>query len=242
MISFISFDKLHRQYGFSLIEMAIVLVILGLLLGGLIMPLTSQREVAQREATERQLQEIRNAIVGFAQINNRLPCPAAPGTNGVEFRFATGPNTGNCRATSTPLLPFQALGIHGNIIGRDLVDAWQRPIRYRLTNPTGANWSYARWLTPFPAQLPSFRICNDTACGTNQIIATEVAAVAFSTGPDGASPSPSISPDQQENQDVDDDFVMRPHTGDARTDQEFDDILVWISGPTLVYELSRAGQ
>ncbi len=34
--------KMKQAYGFSLVEMAIVLVILGLMLGGLVLPLTAQ--------------------------------------------------------------------------------------------------------------------------------------------------------------------------------------------------------
>jgi prepilin-type N-terminal cleavage/methylation domain-containing protein len=251
----ISFAKVRdtklSQKGFSLIEMAIVLVILGMLLGGMLMPLLSQREVSQRQATERQLQEIRNAIIGFAQINNRLPCPAVSGTNGIENRIGIGlPNAGNCIATPTPVLPFQALGIQGTVIGGNLVDAWQRPIRYRLTNPNPANnWIFARAI-PFPPALPAvdpnrpnFRVCTAFSCAANEITATQVVAVAFSTGPDGPNIPLSTSADQVANLNIaTTDFVMRPTTGDARTGFEFDDILVWISQPTLVYELSRAGQ
>jgi|GEM_PF-1165807 len=264
MISSISFaksfsvehSKLKKQAGFSLVEMGIVLAILGFLLASVIMPLSSQREVSQREATERQLQEIRNALIGFVQINRRLPCPAAPGNNGAENRILAGANAGNCIATPRPVLPFQVLGIKGNIINGTLVDAWLGPIHYRITNPNPVgvnNWIYARRIPsppiipppPAPApndpNAPNFQVCLTSACAA--VIASDVVAVVFSAGPDGPSLPPSTSPDQAANLNVAlRNFVMRPVTGDARTGQEFDDILVWISRPTLVYELSRAGQ
>ncbi len=237
-MSFVKFNKKNLQTGFSLIEMAIVLVILGLLLGGLILPLSSQHEVAQRQATERQLQEIRNAIIGFVQANNRFPCPAALNGNGTENRSGT-PLICN---TPNGFLPFQALGMEGTFLNGNIVDAWQQPFRYRVTNPAGANWIYTRSLTPFPTQLANLRICSDSACAANQVIATEIVAVVFSTGRDGADVPASVSPDQLENLNANNDFVMRPKTGDDRTNFEFDDILVWISRSTLTYELGRTGQ
>ncbi|MES2824439.1 MAG: prepilin-type N-terminal cleavage/methylation domain-containing protein [Pseudomonadota bacterium] len=246
------FYPARPQQGFSLIEMAIVLVILGMLLGGLMMPLASQREVSQRQAAERQLQEIRNALIGFAQANNRLPCPAALGSDGVEARVPLAPasaTAGNCIA---PLVnnyvPYQILGIQGTIIGRNLVDVWQQPIRYRLAAnvgplPTSTLWIYAK--SPIPTTLqvgPYFQICPAAgACPTAD--ATNVVAVIFSTGRDGADIPLSTSPDQIQNRlGTTNNFIMRTPTEYHRTGIEFDDIVVWISQPTLIYELSRAGQ
>jgi prepilin-type N-terminal cleavage/methylation domain-containing protein len=243
------FRQAKAQEGFSLIEMAIVLVILGFLLGGLITPLSSQREISQRQTAERQLQEIRSAILGFAQVNNRLPCPAAPNSNGVESRLF-GPPLGPC-LNPFGVLPFQALGIQGIIINGNLVDPWNVSIQYRLTNvssPT-TTWAYSKApvpISPTAPNLPNIRICNPRTCSAaavpTQIIATNVVAVVFSTGPDGPDIPGTASPDQLENTDPDYDFVMRANSGGVRTGIEFDDIVVWISQSTLSYEVSRAGQ
>ncbi len=240
---FINPRHIQSSRGFTLIEMAIVLVILGLLLGGLMMPLSSQRDVSQRHTTERQLQEIRNALIGFAQANNRLPCPATTAGNGVEVSAA-----GNCTAPgSTSYVPYQVLGIQGSIIGGNLVDVWQQPIRYRLANPAPGTWAYAK--SPIPTTLltptvplPYFQIC--PAAGACPIAnATNVVAVVFSTGKDGPDVPLSTSPDQAQNRvGTNNNFIMRTSTEYQRTGFEFDDIVVWISQPSLIYELSRAGQ
>jgi len=62
--------------GFSLVELAVVLVIVGLLASGLMFSLGTQRESATTQEVQRQLENIREAVIGFALANGRLPCPA----------------------------------------------------------------------------------------------------------------------------------------------------------------------
>jgi prepilin-type N-terminal cleavage/methylation domain-containing protein len=226
-----------KQGGFSLIEMAIVMVILGALLGGLITPLSSQREANQRQATDRQLQEIRNALIGFAQVNNRLPCPVSAANQGV----AQPPP---CSAIATNFfVPYVTLGLQGTIVGTpgttgQLVDAWQQPIIYRLTPVTA--WEYAQGILLAPTVAPNLQVCSTsvgataTACALGMTTATAVVAVLLSTGPNGAN-GPSAG-DEVENTNTNPVFV-------ANTPRvNFDDIMVWISQSSLTFELSRAGQ
>lgn len=241
MIAFISFVKhpAKSQQGFSLIEMAIVLVILGMLLGGILMPLSSQREVSQRQATERQLQEIRNALIGYAQANNRLPCPAMLGAGAVI------PTAGACGPTATPAvyLPYAALGIQGTILNGNLVDVWQQPIRYRLANPAPGAWAYA--ITPIPlvpatatVPMPYFQICARAGvCPAVDIIAREVVAVVFSAGDIDHTDSAGETQNKNPPPNVNANGFVR-----MTLQQDFNDIIVWISHPTLIYELSKTSQ
>jgi prepilin-type N-terminal cleavage/methylation domain-containing protein len=222
----VKYNQAKSQQGFSLIEMAIVLVILGMLLGGLIMPLSSQREVSQRQATERQLQEIRNALIGYAQVNNRLPCPAASGAGAApSMAVACAPGD---------FVPYTALGIRGTIIGGNLVDVWQHPVHYRLANPAPGAWAYAIAIPTALAAAPYFQICPAAACPV--VDADSVVAVVFSTSDDALLPS---ADELQNINPATNDFVRR--TLDHGLNN-FNDIVVWISQPTLIYELSRAGQ
>ncbi len=57
---------MKTQQGFSLIELAIVLVIVTLLVGGLAMPLSAQIEARRISETRKTLEEAREAIMGYA--------------------------------------------------------------------------------------------------------------------------------------------------------------------------------
>lgn len=61
------------QQGFSLIELAIVLVIVTILIGGLAVPLSAQIEARRLAETRKIMEEAREAIVGFA-MTHTSPC------------------------------------------------------------------------------------------------------------------------------------------------------------------------
>jgi len=104
--------------GFTLIEIAIVMVILGLLIGlgaSAVGPLTKRTKlVAARE----QMNGARGALVGYALSHGRLPCPDTDGD---------GAENSPCAAPSLNALPFSSLGIPGR-------DSWGRVLYYDV-NP-----------------------------------------------------------------------------------------------------------
>jgi len=67
---------MKRSKGFSLVELAVAVAIIALLLAGALIPLSTQIDVRNSADTQRGMESIRDAIVGFAQANGRLPCPA----------------------------------------------------------------------------------------------------------------------------------------------------------------------
>ena len=88
--------KPATQNGFTLLEMAIVLMIVGLLLGGMLVPLTAQMDQRNFTETRKSLDDIQQALIGYAIINGRLPCPASSTSNGVEsFNTGSGGNSTN---------------------------------------------------------------------------------------------------------------------------------------------------
>jgi prepilin-type N-terminal cleavage/methylation domain-containing protein len=74
----------RRERGFTLVELAVVVLVVGLLIGSLLVPLSTQ--VDQRNAAEaqRRLEDAREALLGFAVTNDRFPCPATSTSNGQE--------------------------------------------------------------------------------------------------------------------------------------------------------------
>lgn len=67
--------RVNFQSGFSLIELSIVMFIIGLLLAGLLAPLSEGIETERRSKTLNQMKDIEKALYGFAIANGRLPCP-----------------------------------------------------------------------------------------------------------------------------------------------------------------------
>lgn len=147
--------KLKNNYGFTLVELAMVLFIVGLLLGGMLVPLSTKLEQDNRETTNTNLNDIREALLGYAVINRRLPCPDCPdgATGSCSAVAAANRNDGmEDRSGSTPNRLCQT--DIGNLPWVDLqageFDAWGRHFTYRVT--------------------PAFsRETNTTACGTAAI-------------------------------------------------------------------------
>ena len=207
-----------KQSGFSLIEMAVVLVILGFILGGVVSGLSSQREVQKSNDAQRQLEEIRNAIIGFVQINNRLPCPASLTSQGASVTV-TG---GTCTNPNTSIyVPYADLGIQGAVVNGVLVDPWLQGVNYRLT--TVGNWAVGP--IPFTTTATNFRVCSIAACPANTVLANNVIAVLFSTG-DPLSGSVNLTAGTNN-------FLS------TTPSSTFDDTLIWLSQPELVYAISK---
>lgn len=64
--------------GYTLVELAVVLAIVGLQLDSMMYMLSAQTEQRNFEETRRRLETARDLLLGFAVANGRLPCPAAP--------------------------------------------------------------------------------------------------------------------------------------------------------------------
>ncbi len=84
------------QRGFSLVEIAVVLVVVGFALGAGIAILNVKVAQAKIDTTKVRVEAVRVALLAFTSQNFRLPCPAAPGLVqgaagfNVEQRTVTG--------------------------------------------------------------------------------------------------------------------------------------------------------
>lgn len=84
------------QHGFSLIELAIVLVIVTILIGGLAVPLSAQIEARRIAETRKIMEEARDALMGYAMTHS---CSCAYDNVGPGGILLSGPTT-TCAATS----------------------------------------------------------------------------------------------------------------------------------------------
>lgn len=235
----------NRVDGFTLVELAIVLLIVALLLGGLLPTISSQ--VDQRHVTEttKQLDEIKDALIGFAVINGRLPCPAAPNATGVE----SPANTGLCTNPYDGFLPASTLGLSGTDSAGYATDAWGNRIRYAVTT-----WSTNSFTKPngisgagISTLAPDLQVCSTatgisaTACAASAALTPNgVPAVIFSTGKNGGAGAAGI--DETANIDGNQTFVSHLPAPSAATNGEFDDIVTWIPTSVLVNRMVAAGK
>lgn len=249
-----------RAAGFTLIEVMLVMLIMAMLAATLAIPLAAQLQLRRAEETRRQLDEARDALLGFAIVHGRLPCPATLASRGLEsFAPGGGPANGACETFHSGYLPAAALGISPVDAEGFARDAWGGPdnrIRYAVfggatingvANPlTRANGMQSATLAGLGAAPHYLYICRDGAvaaagsCGAaaNQVT-RRAAFVLLSTGVNGASHPPPGS-DEARNLDGDAAFVSREPSGVAG--REFDDIVLWGAIHLVVNRLVLAGR
>nr|VFK77883.1 MAG: prepilin-type N-terminal cleavage/methylation domain-containing protein [Candidatus Kentron sp. SD] len=228
--------------GFTLVEMAVVMAIISLLLGGLLIPLGTQLENRRIKDTERQLATIREALMGFAisSPNGRLPCPDNDG-DGLEDP-AIPESMASC-AQLEGELPWITLGLAR-------ADAWGRPFRY------APDTAYADTTgIPSPPDTESGLMVRDydggfltdttpaSPSGSSNSPPNGPAAILFSCGQDGV-PNGENDNDNILNTNADcansgvSDGV---YTAGLSKEGSFDDIVIWLSRNTLLNRLVAAG-
>lgn len=241
--------KPASQNGFTLIEMAIVLMIVGLLLGGLLVPLSAQMDQRNISDTQKALSEIKEALIGYAMANGRLPCPAVSTTptgqtvSGVSAGTAV-PLSSNVCPILTGVLPWATLGVNET-------DAWGDRYTYRVnssfadaTDGTGASCAVTTGV--------SFQLCSTgsltvlSAASGGVTISGSVPAVIISHGknragaytPQGTQVAVGSNADEVENSDgtADNNYVSHTLT------LTFDDLVVWISPNILNNRMVAAGK
>lgn len=209
-----------KMQGFSLIEMAVVLVIVGLLVAGLVLPITAQMDQRNYNETQKTLLELREALIGYALSNSaldggpHLPCPDTD-NDGFENREGAG----SCTSVEADV-PWATLGL-------GQTDSWNNRYRYRVTS------AYANSAAGFTLATPRDMSILDAAAGN--VLAFNVPAVLLSKGKKGA----GVDADEQENSDGDTIFVSRIPTNEAGN--EFDDLVVWLPATILFNRMVAAG-
>lgn len=241
------------EHGFTLIELAIVMFIVTLLLGGMLLPLSAQQDVRAYGETQKILAEARDALLGYAMANDRLPCPASSTSNGVE----DPPGGGPCNHPYDGFFPAATLGLAPVDTQGYLVDGWGAEtvnrVRYSITaaNASAFTTTSGMKTTGMTTLTPDLQICTtgtgmatptpDTAsCAANASLATDAVAVIYSLGKNAASSGSGTdethNPNPQATAIADRAFVG------AQQSSSFDDQLVWLSKSILFNRLVAAGR
>jgi len=246
----------RAQRGFTLTELAVVFAIVALLIAGAMSTLSSQVERRDAEETQRRLNAAADAVIAFAIVNRRLPCP---GTASGDEALASGTTVtgGACTSNYGGFLPGRAIGFQPVDASGFGLDAWGNPIRYAVANTitscTGSS------ITPHFTSVANLKangvscqpndldICApvDTTTGctaANRVVSTStVAVIIFSTGKDGRLPAGSQGPHELANTDGNASFISHPQAGPDSATGRYDDLMVWLPAGVIYSKLIAAG-
>jgi type II secretory pathway pseudopilin PulG len=209
------------------------MLILGILLGGLLVPISTQLEQRRISETQRSLNDAKEALLGFAMANGRLPCPADPTIASGAANAGVERASCNTGTNMFGVLPWATLGLPET-------DGWGRRFTYYVS-PSYADSIASATVTPpgsctdTPTQS-SYALCSDGSgviqtLGGGTSIATAVPAVIVSHGQNGSGAYGSggtvlvaaTNADEVENANtINSTFRSGPYSA------TFDDIVVWI--------------
>lgn len=218
----------HSTRGFTLTELAIVLVIVALLIGGMLVPLSAQQDIHNSSETQKHLNEIKEALLGFALVHGRLPCPANPatasGTAGAGEEYTS--SAAGCTTSLEGVVPWATLGVSET-------DAWGRRITYRVT---------ADFAKTAPFTLASTGSIKVLVSSGGATIAENLPAAFISHGknglgaylPSGSQIGPSANASELENTDADTSYVS------ASGGIGYDDLTGWLAPGILMNRMVAA--
>ena len=244
----------RRARGFTLTELAMVLLIVGLLLGSLMYTLSAQVDTRGFADTERRLDAARELLLAFAVVNGRLPCPAVD--TGVPPSSTELPAGGVCTATYNGFLPAATIGFKQTDSEGFALDGWGKRIRYAVSRTTApANPGFftstallkAGWTGTIPADID---ICKRVTAATaascpsaaDRLVTTQtVVAVIWSPGKNFPNAG-AVSLNEGTNLDTAAAFVSRRPDPAGAVDGEFDDQVTWITVGELYGRLISAAK
>lgn len=251
---------IKKQSGFTLIEIAVVLVIIGLFMGSFIGTFASRIDTTRRAETVDEMEVIKQALYGYAVSDAvaHLPCPdcrtAACVSGGIAANDGLEDRNGavcdvdvadvDVTAGTIPIgnLPWRTLGL-------GYADAWDN--RYSYWASSSVTDSTAN--LQLDGAMDTATI--NTRTGTNLTeVSDKAVAIIMSHGKNGFSAvstqggiqanPPAANIDELGNLDDDLNFVSRPKTdeGVAAAIGAFDDLFVWISEYELKARMIEAGK
>jgi prepilin-type N-terminal cleavage/methylation domain-containing protein len=223
--------------GFTLVELAMSLLVIGLLMGTLILPVTGQLNARAIDETVKTMENIKEALIGYAMTNNKLPCPAAVVSNPAVNDLGTSQST---LCGQEGFLPWAELGI-GKV-----TDAWGFPIRYRVDSA---------YTTAIPSDLKTtsnITVSHDTGSGNINLVSPEadntskIIVLLLSYGNDhaanGTQAQQGSAATPYENGDGNTAYVANDYINGSNAASNFDDIVTWLPKTTLLARLAAANR
>lgn len=243
--------------GFTLVELAVVLVIIGIIAAMGLAAVKAQMISAAIRTTQGNQDTIKSALIAYLGQHKRLPCPdrdfAAP--DGIENRQnmpgGMPDTTSPCSLPSFGLIPYQTLGLPRSVA----LDGWDDFFSYSISNNTttapNQDWTIST----------NFHEGNTGAITVNDGIAPvpNFVAVVISYGKDGLGaytikgtqnvlPDPANQPNENQNatQAIPLTFYKREYTDNPKDPTNnpggpFDDVVMVLGTNDLLNPLIKDG-
>ncbi len=134
--------RLTGIFGFTLLELSVVLAVIATILGGIITLTSAALEGRAYNATVAKLKVLQQALYDYRIAYNMLPCPANSTTAASSNGFGIASTSVDCIGGSPAadladgtaavgMVPIRTLGLPDEMG----VDGWGRRIRYAVANP-----------------------------------------------------------------------------------------------------------
>jgi len=241
---------------FALLEVAIALAVVAIAAATLAIPIAAQLQLRRADEARRQLDEARDAVMGFVAAYARLPCPATTASRGHEaFALDGDPANGRCADFHSGYLPAATLGLAPLDAAGFLRDPWQSEanrVRYAvysgtvnavphaLTRASGMQQATLAGLGDAPHYLfvcSAGAAAGPAGCGPAANQLTRRAAFVLLSLGRNAPDTPPAGGDEGRNLDGDAAFVS--HEG---REGGFDDLVHWGSIHIVIHRLVSAGR
>lgn len=147
----------HRRAGVTLLELAVVMVIIGVVVGAGLTVGKSTLESAQVVTTNKRMQAIHTALLAFRLANERIPCPADLSLTSASANYGvTAANPGTCTG-GAPAANFSYTSsgstvVEGGVPVRELslpdefmYDGWGRKFVYSVWAPMTSMQSFINY-------------------------------------------------------------------------------------------------
>ncbi len=247
-------QSFHNKSGFTLTEMAMVMLLVGILASLGMSFINAKMSQTSYTVTKQRMQMIKDTMISYLRVNGKLPCPDWIVSGDFTGKEVT--SSGTCSNSSYGIVPYVTLGL----AREQIIDGWGNFFSYRIDTTIQPGKTTPFWTSvgtyvnndKNESSIGSLTIKSTTTSSSNT--ASNVVLVVLSHGPNSAGayslkatrntlPDATNNPDESTNTTFSSSFYIdRPFSDNsAATGGAFDDIIGYMTVADLVGPLIGDG-